>query len=193
MHDAYDTPLPKCVMKLQAYISVLVIITLCFAINVTERLGNAATPELDPNISEPSKDPRGNLEIEGTGITRLVLRLADGERKVFNNPETLIQVPVGRHEVSEIRLKGGVVYYALRQSDPPLRVSIDSTDTAVLKAGMPLTHTIDVERQGRTLVLDYKLRGPSREVYTPEGIGKAPRVTIFRGAEAIHTGRFAFG
>jgi hypothetical protein len=137
----------------------------------------------------------GQLQIEGTHITRLVLKRTDNQgSEVLTDPNKTVSLPVGSYKIKEIRLKKDYVYESYRQ--PPLdSIVIDKDRPCILSAGGPLTPSIDILREGRQLQLSYKRLGIGQEIYRSETIDsqKAPTFTVYRGKKAIDTGRFEYG
>lgn len=134
---------------------------------------------------------RGELTIEGTHITRLVLcHSSDNHIEKWSNLEGSIRLPVGTYSVQQLELRGGCNW----QGSGLAKIEVGKDKPAVLKAGGPLRQTIDVTRQGRTLVLNYRLLGIGGEQYTsPKQPDKRATFTVYRGDKAIATGAFEYG
>ena len=137
---------------------------------------------------------RGQLQIEGTHIARLVLhRAADGHTEKWSNLSGSVDLPVGTYSVEQLELRGGYACQTQgRQALGPIQVA--KGRPVVLKAGGPLRQMIDVKRQGRTLVLSYRLLGIGDESYGPPGSPEArARFTVYRGDKAVASGAFEYG
>jgi hypothetical protein len=134
---------------------------------------------------------QGELRIEGTHITRLVLRRDDDRTGEWSNLSGSIQLPVGTYQVRQLTLRDG---YSCQPGSltrlGPIEIRADAP--AVLKAGGPLQQSIAVNRRGSMLILSYALHGIGGEKYTPHPAARA-RFTAYRGETAIATGAFEYG
>ena len=132
---------------------------------------------------------KGELKIEGTHISRLVLERQDKHREEVSNPSGNITLPAGTYRVQQIELQGG---YSHPSVGGPIIISPHAP--AVLKAGGPILQVVHAERQGRMLVLNYELVGIGDEKYrpvmTPQG---PPSFTVYKGDKVIASGRFEYG
>lgn len=143
---------------------------------------------------ETSKQPAdiGELKLEGKNIQRLVLQRKNDRQETFRQPGESISLPSGEYQLYEVRLQGGYICYAWRESGAP-SITVTSDKPAVLKIGAPLRQTIKVERQGRVLVLNYKLLGVGGESYSFDDRSKPPIFTVYKGDKEIASGKFEFG
>jgi hypothetical protein len=140
---------------------------------------------------ERAEPAQGELKIEGTHIARLVLRRADGHIEEWSNLSASINLPVGGYRVQQLVLRGN--YTCHSQGLTALgQIKVTENEPAVLKAGGPLRQIIEVDRRGRTLVLNYRLRGVGDEEYTPLPAGRAA-FAVYQGDKAIASGAFEYG
>jgi len=140
------------------------------------------------------QDPaRGELRIEGTHITKLVLEGGDAPHtEELTDPNASLTLPVGAYRVQLIELQGG--YICPAQSLIGLeRIAVMEDTPEVLKVGGPLRQEVTVNRQGRVLVLNYRLLGIGGERYSDTTRNKPPRFTIYKGGVAIASGNFEYG
>ena len=141
--------------------------------------------------AQAAAEPTGELRFEGTHIARLWLVREDGHPEEWENLSGTIEIPVGTYQIRQLTLDDS--YACQTDSLAALGpIKIDSNEPAVLKAGGPLQQAVTVARQGRILVLSYSLRGIGNEQYTPRTEAGA-KLTVYRGDEAIATGRFEYG
>lgn len=163
-----------------------VIISLVVALSVSQ-LG------ADCMATRDGKTPLGTLRLEGKSVECLKLRRAKGGQiEEFRRPGDGIELPMGEYRVQEVHLEGGYVYHASRgpgRHEGPVEVGKQAT----LTVGLPLRHTIEVERRGRLLTLDYALLGAGGEQYTGGDRSNPPRFKIYKGDREIASGQFEFG
>ena len=137
----------------------------------------------------------GQLQIQGTHITKLVLqRTEDNHRETLTDPNGTLLLPVGTYRITEITLKDQYVYDSSSQS--PLEKIVITEDTPqALKIGGPLTPSIEITRRGRQMNLAYKLEGMGHETYRSLVVdpSKAPTFTVYQGKTSIDTGTFEYG
>jgi len=135
-----------------------------------------------------------SLRIEGQGIEQLILKDQNGRTRTFDSPGPTVTLPPGNYHVHTIRLEEE--HYTQPYLIPEeLRVAVDPSAAATLKIGAPLRHVVKVERQGPTMVLNYKLIGQGGEPYAinrnrPE---ERPAFTVYRGDRQVASGNFEFG
>jgi len=150
-------------------------------------------PKSDSNaLAQEQKEALGELKLEGEHVERLVLRREDGRTERFEKPHEIIQLPEGKYHLMESHLDVGYVCFqgAGPQSKP---ITIAENEPAVLKVGAPLKQTLQTRREGRVLVLDYKLIGIGNELYTKADRSNPPNFTVYKGNQEIASGRFAYG
>ena len=135
----------------------------------------------------------GELKLEGKSINRLILRRVDNnEREEFRRPEQIIKLPTGKYYLHEVHLEGGYICYGSREPKRP-QANVTSDETAILKIGAPLKQIINVSRQGRTLMMNYELRGVGGEKYTSGTRGEKPSFTVYSGDKEITSDNFEYG
>lgn len=153
-------------------------------------------PILQLTLAESEK-PTGQLDIDGENIARLVLQ-SDSCIVLLHHPDKSVSIPAGDYRCRGIYLydeKFGLFEGEQIDVAGPQSVSVRQNQSTSLKAGGPLNHSIDVRREGNTLVLSYKLLGTGRLGYQrPQGrLGPAPTFTIHRGDTKIASGTFEYG
>lgn len=150
-------------------------------------LGLAVSP-----CESQQESVKGELKLEGKGVSRLVLRRTGGSTERFDQPGETVELPPGKYQLLEAHLEGG---YSCRFGRVPDYgpIEIDADEPAVFKVGAPLKQTVRVQRRGRSLTLDYELIGVGGENYTSESRNKPPRFTIYRGEKEIASDKFQFG
>lgn len=147
------------------------------------------------NVQETnSQDPTtGELKLEGKSINRLILQRQDNNgREEFRRPEQIIKLPTGKYYLHEVHLEGGYICYASRESKL-LQVNVTPDEPGTLKIGAPLKQIINVNRQGRNLVMNYELLGVGGEKYTGGNRSQPPTFTVYKGNKKIASDKFEFG
>jgi hypothetical protein len=140
------------------------------------------------------ESPRGDLKIEGTHISRILLDGGEGEAHTeeLTDPCGTVKVPVGTYRVQRVELRGG--YMSLSGGTGELkRIAITEDIPEVLKLGGPLRQEVQATRQGRLLILNYKLLGIGGEAYRSTSSGRPPRFTVYKGDRAIGSGQLEYG
>ncbi len=159
------------------------VLTLGILLTVAAGTGGAQQPDA----------AKGDLKIEGTDISRLVLLAEDNSPQEWSNLSGSISLPVGTYRARQIELQGGYVAYPEAGGDLA-RITISADRPAVLKAGGPLRQSVRVNRRGAALVLNYELVGIGDERYVSAGRSSPPpSFTIYRGDKAIASGQFEYG
>jgi hypothetical protein len=134
---------------------------------------------------------KGELRIEGTNISRLVLAGKDNVPQEWSNLSGSVSLPVGIYGVQRIELQGG---YSTYSPGDLTKVTISADKPTVLKAGGPLRQTVRIERRGSALVLNYELIGIGDERYMSANRSLTPpSFTVYRGDKAVASGRFEYG
>jgi hypothetical protein len=140
------------------------------------------------------ESPRGDLKIEGQHISRILLDGGEGDSHIeeLTDPCGTVKVPVGTYRVQRVELQGG--YMSLSGGTGELtKIAVTEDIPEVLKLGSPLRQEVQVTRQGRLLILNYKLLGIGGEAYRSTSTVKPPRFTVYRGDKAIASGQFEYG
>jgi hypothetical protein len=139
------------------------------------------------------KPTEGELRIEGTGVSRLILVRQDDQQEQLSNLSGSIRLPVGTYRVQQIDLQGGYSGL-LTRTDNLQRIVISPNEPAVLKVGGPLRQAVKADRHGPVLVLNYELTGIGGEMYIAPGTPLAqPSFAIYRGDRLIASGQFEYG
>ncbi|MCE5341338.1 MAG: hypothetical protein LLF92_09480 [Planctomycetaceae bacterium] len=134
-------------------------------------------------------EPNGILKIEGKYVKHL--SLYGNGKEVFNEPNKIINLPVGTYYISEIKLEGDYVCHPYNLSSKELHIK--EGQTTVLGMGAPLNQNVNILRRGNSLVLNYKLQGIGGETYFPEVRGNPPKCTVYAGDEEIANCNFKYG
>jgi hypothetical protein len=144
-------------------------------------------------FAQPPQADRGELRIEGTNISRLVLVGQDNHREEWSHVSGSLSLPAGTYRVQQIELQGG--YSAFPAGAGALAEIVISPDQpAVLKAGGPLRQTVSINRRGSVLVLNYGLVGIGDEEYRPATRSQEPpSFTVYKGNRTIASGKFEYG
>ena len=106
---------------------------------------------------------------------------------------------MGTYDQCRVQLKAGQseAYRDVNRYGAPASgaVVVQSAKTAVLLAGGPLTNSVSPSRNGRNLSLSYQLLGVDGSSYTlgAQDRSSPPLFTVYKGAKAIHSGKFEFG
>lgn len=135
----------------------------------------------------------GELKLEGKYIERLVLERKDGGTEKFQNPAEIIGLPVGEYRLQQVRLGGGYTHNLNVITPESEWMTVSKDEPAVLKVGAPLQQKVEVKRQGRYLILNYKLLGGGGESYTSSSRDKPPIFTVSKGDKEIASDKFQFG
>lgn len=142
---------------------------------------------------EKGQEPaQGELKLDGKYIKRLTLEREHSDKVTFNQPAESIKVAVGKYRLREVQLENG---YTCREWMVPDQnwVEVGEDKPAVLKVGAPLKQIVKATRQGRVLVLDYKLLGTGSEPYVRDNRSNPPTFTVYKGDERIASGTFEYG
>lgn len=146
---------------------------------------------MDASGASMQKQALGELKIEGEHIERLVLCRNSGLTEQFDEPNEVIKLTVGKYRLQEVRLNGGLTCNSLYNLTNHWLI-ITKNETAVLKVGAPLRQTVEIERQGPILKLNYNLTGVGGENYASTRSAQ-PSFAIFKGNKKVATGKFEFG
>ena len=148
---------------------------------------------IDLSAAQGPKIPLGKLTLEGKSIARLILRREeDGQREEFRRPEQIMELPIGEYRVQEVHLEGGYTWYASGNPERHL-ASVGPNEPGTLKIGAPLRHTLQINRQGRCLTMDYALVGAGGEQYSGGNRGEAPGFRVYQGDKELASGKFESG
>jgi hypothetical protein len=140
--------------------------------------------------AQEATSPRGELRIEGQYIHKINLEGEQSQELI--DPCGIVRPQVGTYVVQSVELKGGFVS-AGQMAGRLGKIAIIEDTPSVLKAGGPLRQEITAKRQGRLLILNYRLVGVGGESYRNLSSGSAPRFTVLRGDKAIGSGQFEYG
>jgi hypothetical protein len=177
----------KQISRLAAALTV-VLCALCFAANTV--LGQETR-------EEKGQEPvQGELKLEGKCIKQLTLEREDRKMVNFDQPGETIKIAAGRYRLQEVHLEGGYTCQAWMVPEPERKqnwIEVGEDKPAVLKAGAPLKQILKAERQGRVLVLDYKLLGIGGETYARDDRSNPPTFTVYQGDKKIASGTFEYG
>ena len=161
--------------------------------------------EFQPGITKPtlqltlaeSETPMGQLEIDGQNIARLVLQ-SNSITALFHQPEQSVSIPAGNYHCCGIYLydeKAGLFEgEQINITKSPL-VSVLQDQSATLKAGGPLNNSVNIRREGNTLILSYKLTGAGEQGYKrlQDRRDKPPVFAIYKGNTQIVSDTFEYG
>lgn len=132
----------------------------------------------------------GRLKIEGGHVESLILRNTNTSDTIdFQEPFEAKQVPIGEYRLQSVKVKGG---YSLGAGNY-VTVTVEKDKTSIFEIGAPFKHAIEVQRQGKVLVLTYKLIGLAGENYISSTLGNPPGFSIIKGNKEIALGKFEYG
>ena len=162
-----------------------------FVVSVFYLLGLHAGPLLaDADTKNVQKADWGELKLTGKYIQKIVLiNTYNGKKEVFDQPGERVKLPAGKYQIREVLLVSGGSICEAR--DLQRRITIDANKTAVSNIGGPLKQTINVQRRGEFLILNYKLRDGDGENYIVKY--KAAKFDIYKGDSKIVSGSFRYG
>jgi hypothetical protein len=154
--------------------------------------GNA--PKVRVQFTE--QQPRlGELKITGNSVQRAMLEGGD-YIVVIDRPASVVKVPVGNYKRFKVCLKKGDVEAELdaRAQATAGRITVTDSRPAVLMAGGPLTNSVAISCQGRSLMLSYQLVGAAGgyQVSDPYRV-HPPEFTVYQGDRKIGSGEFQYG
>lgn len=135
------------------------------------------------------------LNIEGQAIERLTLVDAGEKETAIERPGKSISLPAGKYRLRDVELQGGFSCHEYFASDDDW-IHVAAGQSAVLKAGAPLTPRISVKRSGRVLTIDHELADAAGRTYTPgteNRRAKPPAFTVFKNGQTIGSGSFEYG
>jgi hypothetical protein len=169
----------------------------CYDMGFEFKKSEHSSPSLWCTLREKNVST-GLFQIE----SKWVQRLAFGNGEILVLPEPLqgeAIVPTGRFLVKQCDLK----YNPDKPVISPNRLHeinvtvLDGRENK-FQIGAPLTNSVQIERVGKVLKLDYKLKGAGGEVYDAQRIhnydsNKKPSVAIYKGDMQVATGQFEYG
>jgi hypothetical protein len=137
--------------------------------------------------------PRGDLKIEGTRISKVILVGGDNHHtEELTDPCGTVRVPVGTYRVQQVELRGG--YASLGSTLAGVKgIAVTEDTPAALKVGGPLRQEVKVTRQGQMLILNHELLGVGGERYLDSSRQKPPQFAIYKGDKMITSSQFAYG
>jgi hypothetical protein len=137
----------------------------------------------------------GTLRLEGAEIERVVLQDSTGVGEVFYYREPNLVVRAGTYRLDEVVLQGDYSCSGLQIPAAMRVVKIEPGGLVTLKLGAPLRQTVQVERWGRSLVLNHRLLGQGGESYrvTQRQASKPPAFVIYQGENKLVSGDFTPG
>jgi hypothetical protein len=150
----------------------------------TSALTGEATPEDSPAT--------GELHIGGSSVTKLTLADEENRRNHFRTSGAVITLPPGKYRLFDVALEGG--YTCWSHFVPKEQwITIAPGRVTTLKVGAPLRQIVRVERRGRSMVLNYELRGRGGERYAPDNSSERPTFTVYKGKREVASGNFEYG
>ncbi len=139
-----------------------------------------------------SRLPMGTLDMEANGIGSVYLQ--DKQTAVtLHSPAGKISVPAGQYQITDCLVKSvpdwaGRPRFSRMDSD----VDVHPGQTTSLKIGLPLNHTVEMNRNKNLLTMTYQLRGVGGEVYTYYD-DSGPGFEIYKGPVKLADGLFPYG
>jgi hypothetical protein len=123
-------------------------------------------------------------------LDRVTLRATNGHLALLTGPWKGLRLPQGQYTVESVLLRQGTTE-AYRLLYPPTLVNQTSRELAL---GGPLTNSVAILHWGRTLRLNYDLRGADGQSYrlmTPSP--QPPTFEVRKGDRQLITGSFQYG
>jgi hypothetical protein len=132
------------------------------------------------------------VKLSGESLQYAVLHATNGYTVVLSGPPGTLKVPQGSYTVSAAWLSKGAAN-AYRLADKPLLINATAPTNVVL--GGPLTNSVNLLRQGRKLLMNYRLIGADGGSYrlVQEGSGPPPQFMVYHGGKKVQSGTFEFG
>lgn len=152
--------------------------------------GTNKTPHYVFNLV-PQKLALGELNLKGSGISRLVLENEGGYTVVLEHPSRTEKVPAGLYCVRRIWLQDGRTE-AL--SDTSRMVAVRPASRTDLAVGGPLTNSVALQAKGARLFLKYEALGAQKETYRVwrAGVWQPPEFAIYHNNLEVGSGTFQF-
>ncbi len=155
----------------------------------------------------------GQLIIEGDHVARLTLDKWTGTRDappgpdgqlVLDHPAASLSIPAGQYRLAKIELTGGYSCYvpervfdgrARRAIWGPELITISPDRPCSIKVGAPLKTVLIAHRDGRNILLVYRLLDAQSEwhLYVRGDRNKPPRFTAYCNGHKIGSGSFEYG
>ncbi len=136
----------------------------------------------------------GELTIAGSHVERLIME-GTGTVAVVDSPGKSFRVPVDRYKTYRVRLGSGTNAAYRNASGSGRPVVVERGKTVTLAVGGPLTNSVDVQHQGQSLRLSYRLVGVGQEPYEfrDDSRENPPRYAIYEGDRKVASGKFEYG
>ncbi len=137
---------------------------------------------------------KGTLRIQGGSLQALTLVDRQNQPTELKKPGPSVSLPAGEYRVQRVELQGGYSCYRYRPAEEEWFVVRPGEATEVV-VGAPLTPTIKIQRQGRVLVLDYRLLDASGGNYrrSSTNLDNSPTFTVYGGDREVGSGTFRYG
>ncbi len=169
---------------------------LCAALVILQNGLAAETQQEDPGAGACE------LRIEGRAIQKLLLMDQRGGDVEIDRPGQSVALPAGEYYVREVVVEGGYrarrLYVWTDRGACPATPGFDTfnlrpDEPHTLRIGAPLRPSVEVDRQGRILKLDYKLLDAAGRQYLPQSLEGRPSFAVFNGDRQVGSGRFEYG
>ncbi|MBN1973520.1 MAG: hypothetical protein JW787_07760 [Sedimentisphaerales bacterium] len=148
-------------------------------------------------LAQEAEIEYGELKIEGEKIISLILERENGTREDLVNPGKLVSLPIGKYFIRNLVIADQEQYSLGTNTKPASEtdwIKITKDEPAILKAGAPLKQVIEIKRQGKYLVLNYKTLGiDGRQYNKTTNREKRPSFSVYKGDKLIASGEFAYG
>ncbi len=154
-----------------------------------ETNGTVARCRLDFVEEKPAL---GQIQVTGEMLNRIILEDASGYTAVLDGPVKEAKAPLGNYRVSEVWVKKDAAE-AVQEAGRVL--ALTDKGPASLRAGGPLTNSVNITRRGKSLVLNYELVGIDGGPYRLQNVDRQnpPQVKILRQGKQVASGKFAYG
>lgn len=138
----------------------------------------------------------GELKLEGKFIRRLVLE-SGHSLVLLDLPKPSVSIPTGKYHLQDLLLEidEAEIFRAEKFTARTGEISISETEPAILKIGGPLEGTVEVNRIGNVLEMNYHLVGGGGHGYRslqgrPDN---PPTFAIYKDGQKIASGKFEYG
>jgi hypothetical protein len=138
--------------------------------------------------------PMGEVRIDGSFIRYMTLK-DDRTMIVLERPQEKVTMPVGTYILRQVYMDAGVEGMVQRSNFGTDTIRVEEDRVETLKAGGPLSNTVEVKRVGRILQFNYKLVGADGKSYVTRirDDKKTPKFAVYKADRQIGSGTFSFG
>lgn len=138
--------------------------------------------------------PTGQVRIDGSFIRYMSLK-DDRTMIVLERPGEKVTMPLGTYILRQVYMDAGVAGMLQRSNFGTDTIRVEKDRIETIKAGGPLSNTVEVKRVGRILQFNYKLVGADGKSYVTiiRDDKKTPKFAVYKSDRQIGSGTFKFG